>query len=112
MSTANMLEFQGRRITIPESKLWFSVEYGKGQEPYLLVTGELKTTQPNLIALSPDGRAVAIASKANIYCFCGITGQLDYEFQDVHTCKFRLSRSSLFVVAKQPKSTAFTFQVI
>ncbi|CAN7987034.1 unnamed protein product, partial [Ixodes hexagonus] len=67
-------------------KLWdCNIEYHKGQEPYLLTTGELPCTTPSCLALSPDGRTVAIANEEDIYVFCGRTGNLNVKFEQVHS---------------------------
>ncbi|CAN7988297.1 unnamed protein product, partial [Ixodes pacificus] len=62
-----------------------SVEYQKGQEPYLLTTGEFPCTTPSCLALSPDGRTVAIANEEDIHVFCGRTGSLNVKFEQVHS---------------------------
>ncbi|XP_042146980.1 transducin beta-like protein 2 isoform X4 [Ixodes scapularis] len=67
-------------------KLWdCNIEYQKGQEPYLLTTGEFPCTTPSCLALSPDGRTVAIANEEDIHVFCGRTGSLNVKFEQVHS---------------------------
>uniref|UniRef100_A0A0K8R7B8 Putative salivary protein antigen p40 n=1 Tax=Ixodes ricinus TaxID=34613 RepID=A0A0K8R7B8_IXORI len=45
-------------------KLWdCNIEYQKGQEPYLLTTGEFPCTTPSCLALSPDGRTIATSTE-------------------------------------------------
>ncbi|CAN7988295.1 unnamed protein product, partial [Ixodes pacificus] len=67
-------------------KLWdCNIEYQKGQEPYLLTTGEFSCTTPSCLALSPDGRTVAIANEEDIHVFCGRTGSLNVKFEQVHS---------------------------
>ncbi|XP_064459196.1 transducin beta-like protein 2 isoform X2 [Ornithodoros turicata] len=67
-------------------KLWdCNIEYQKGQEPYLLTTGEFVDMTPSCIALSPDGRTVAIATHTDVHVFCGRTGKRNILFEQVHT---------------------------
>ena len=44
------------------------------QDPYLLYTGKLYGTGPSLIALSPDGRSVAVAQESAITICNSLTG--------------------------------------
>ena len=44
------------------------------QDPYLLYTGKLYGTGPSLIALSPDGRSVAVAQESDIDICNFLTG--------------------------------------
>ncbi|XP_075710243.1 transducin beta-like protein 2 [Rhinoderma darwinii] len=66
-------------------KLWNTdVEYKKQQDPYLLFTGKWCGREPCRIAMSPDGRVVAIASVSDITVYNAQTGQIEEEFQSVH----------------------------
>lgn len=66
-------------------KLWNTdVEYKKQQDPYLLFTGQWCGREPCRIALSPDGRVVAIASVSDITVYNAQTGQIEEEFHLVH----------------------------
>lgn len=66
-------------------KLWNTdVEYKKQQDPYLLLTGQWCGREPARIALSPDGRVVAIASISDITVYNTQTGQIEEEFHSVH----------------------------
>ncbi|NXM70600.1 TBL2 protein, partial [Serilophus lunatus] len=73
--TAGVLSFafsndSRRMATVSKDGTWkfwdTDVEYKKQQEPYLLLTGRCAVPEPRRIALSPDGRAVAIAGGADI----------------------------------------------
>ncbi|KAJ7308966.1 hypothetical protein JRQ81_008248 [Phrynocephalus forsythii] len=51
-------------------KLWDTdVEYKQQQDPYLLLTGKCEVTEPCRIALAPDARALAVASKTSIFVY-------------------------------------------
>ncbi|KAM3933669.1 transducin beta-like protein 2 [Leptodactylus fuscus] len=66
-------------------KLWNTdVEYKKQQDPYLLFTGKWSGKEPCRIALSPDGRVVAIASICDITVYNAQTGEIEEEFKSVH----------------------------
>ncbi|XP_053313214.1 transducin beta-like protein 2 [Spea bombifrons] len=66
-------------------KLWDTdVEYKKQQDPYLLFTGRWSGNEPCRIALSPDGRIVAISSISDITVFNANTGEVEEEFHSVH----------------------------
>ncbi|XP_056414615.1 transducin beta-like protein 2 [Hyla sarda] len=66
-------------------KLWNTdVEYKKQQDPYLLFTGKWSSKEPCRIALSPDGRIVAIASVCDITVYNALTGEIEEEFKSVH----------------------------
>ncbi|KAG5284732.1 hypothetical protein AALO_G00029870 [Alosa alosa] len=67
-------------------KLWDTdVEYKKQQDPYLLRTVPCKSSEGSRIALSPDARVVAVSSGCDIAMFNAATGELEEEFQGVHS---------------------------
>ncbi|KAL1414317.1 hypothetical protein MTO96_007562 [Rhipicephalus appendiculatus] len=70
-------------------KLWdCNIEYQKGQEPYLLTTGQFPPVSqgatPRCLALSPDGRTVAIATDDEVHIFCGRTAKLNGKLEHMH----------------------------
>ncbi|XP_061461485.1 transducin beta-like protein 2, partial [Rhineura floridana] len=66
-------------------KLWDTdVEYKKQQDPYLLLTGRCKVTEPCRLALSPDARALAISSSTNIIVYNTQRGEEEERFEGVH----------------------------
>lgn len=68
-------------------RLWdCNIEYQKGQEPYLLTTGEFAPAgaTPRCLALSPDGRTVAIATDDEVHVFCGRTARLNGKLEQLH----------------------------
>ncbi|XP_053703594.1 transducin beta-like protein 2 [Synchiropus splendidus] len=67
-------------------KLWNTdVEYKKQQDPYLLKTVPCSTSEGSRIALSPDGRVVALSSGSNIAMYSAVSGQLEEEMLAVHS---------------------------
>ncbi|XP_013777302.1 transducin beta-like protein 2 [Limulus polyphemus] len=67
-------------------RLWdTNIEYQKGQEPYLLLKGEFASLSPSIIALSPDGRTVAIASSKSVSVFSRATGEESERLEEVHS---------------------------
>ncbi|KAI0209773.1 Transducin beta-like protein 2 [Lamellibrachia satsuma] len=66
-------------------KLWDTdIEYQKKQDPCLLQTGQYENAGKSMIALSPDGRTVAIATGTSISVFNGQTGVCEQTFREVH----------------------------
>lgn len=66
-------------------KLWNTdVEYKKQQDPYLLRTVSCSSSEGSLVALSPDGRVVAISDGCDVAMYDATTGQLEEELHGVH----------------------------
>lgn len=66
-------------------KLWDTdVEYKKQQDPYLLRTVPCQVSEGSRIALSPDGRVVAVSSISDVAMYNAVTGELEEEFHNVH----------------------------
>lgn len=63
--------------------LFSAVRYEMNQDPYLLKTGSIDYTSPCLIALSPDGRSVAIASDNSLSVHNAVTGKEEETFSNV-----------------------------
>lgn len=67
-------------------KLWNTdVEYKKQQDPYLLKTVPCSSSEGSRVALSPDGRVVAISDGCNIAMYNAASGQLEEELHGVHS---------------------------
>lgn len=67
-------------------KLWNTdVEYKKQQDPYLLKTVPCTSSEGSRVALSPDGRVVAISDACNIAMFNAASGELEEELQGIHS---------------------------
>ena len=66
----------------------FSVRYDMNQDPYLLYTGKLYGSGPCLIALSGDGRTVAIAQETSIVICNSLTGKDEEIIENVHSGKY------------------------
>lgn len=73
----------------------FLVEYDKGQEPYLLKTCQhgIKSKSNYLIALSPDGRTIAVAptNASDLYIYSAVTGELQAELKEIHHGTFHFN---------------------
>ncbi|KAK7120663.1 hypothetical protein R3I94_020602 [Phoxinus phoxinus] len=78
-----------RMVTVSKDgtwKLWDTdVEYKKKQDPYLLRTVPCQVSEGSRIALSPDGRVVAISNGCDIALYSATTGELEEEFHGVHS---------------------------
>nr|XP_002121074.1 transducin beta-like protein 2 [Ciona intestinalis] len=84
-----------RMVTVSKDGSWrfydTRVEYEKGQEPYLLNSGEFCITGCSvdvdycIVALSPDARVAAVACMNNITVFSTATGEVEVEFTEVHS---------------------------
>lgn len=67
-------------------KLWnTNVEYKKQQDPYLLKTVPCVSSEGSRVALSPDGRVVAISSGSNVAIYSAASGQLEEEVHGIHS---------------------------
>lgn len=67
-------------------KLWKTdVEYKKQQDPYLLKTVPCASSDGTRVALSPDGRVVAISDGCNVAMYNTANGQLEEELHGVHS---------------------------
>ena len=76
---------------------YFLVEYKKGQDPSLLMTGVYSGHHSNMfIAISPDGYVVAISMGRSIGIFNTTTGELEELLENVHSgkwnCKLKVKR--------------------
>ncbi|KAL4630895.1 transducin beta-like protein 2 [Arapaima gigas] len=78
-----------RMVTVSKDgtwKLWDTdVEYKKQQDPYLLRTVQCQVSEGSRVALSPDGRAVAVSSSCSVAMYSAASGELEEEFHDVHS---------------------------
>ncbi|KAK2871031.1 hypothetical protein QQF64_002151 [Cirrhinus molitorella] len=78
-----------RMVTVSKDSTWklwdTDVEYKKQQDPYLLRTVPCQVSQGSRIALSPDGRVVAISNGCDIAMYNASTGELEEEFHGVHS---------------------------
>lgn len=67
-------------------KLWnTNVEYKKQQDPYLLKTVPCASSEGSRVALSPDGRVVAVSDGCNVAMYNATSGELEEELPAVHS---------------------------
>ncbi|KMQ94257.1 mrna-capping enzyme [Lasius niger] len=59
------------------------IEYEKGEDPHLLMTGTWDNTTPASLALSPNAEVLVIAHGSSISFYSTITGALDTTIQDI-----------------------------
>ncbi|KAK9536771.1 hypothetical protein VZT92_006532 [Zoarces viviparus] len=78
-----------RMVTVSKDgtwKLWDTdVEYKKQQDPRLLRTVPCVSSEGSRVALSPDGRVVAVSDGCNVAMYSAATGQLEEELHGVHS---------------------------
>ena len=86
-----------------------TVEYQKGQDPYLIQTGKYDHSGPSLIALSPDGRTVAIATTYNISMYNATTAELAQTFENVHSSKLSTLLFNSYTEYSFPSYSLLTF---
>lgn len=79
---------------IEYNKILFSVEYEKGEDPHLLMTGTWDNTTPASLALSPNAEVLVIAHGSSISFYSTITGALDTTIQDIFVGNYSIHRSS------------------
>ena len=76
-------------------RLFFVVEYKKGQDPVLLMTGVYSGHHNNMfIAISPDGYVVAISMGRSIGVFDAATGELEELLENVHSGWWKIKFNS------------------
>ncbi|XP_056140827.1 transducin beta-like protein 2 isoform X1 [Lampris incognitus] len=77
-----------RMVTVSKDgtwKLWnTNIEYKKQQDPYLLKTVRCQSSDGSRVALSPDGRVVAISCGCSVTMYDATSGQLEEEFHNIH----------------------------
>jgi hypothetical protein len=61
----------------------FKVEYEKGQDPTILLTGQIDTIGRSLIALSPDSYSVAVAIENKLCLYKTTNAQCDISIENV-----------------------------
>lgn len=61
------------------------VEFEKGEDPHLLVTGKYAGSGPALITLSPNGEVVAIATGVSLALFSALTGTCDKVIDNIYS---------------------------
>uniref|UniRef100_A0A1A7Z2N7 Transducin (Beta)-like 2 n=1 Tax=Iconisemion striatum TaxID=60296 RepID=A0A1A7Z2N7_9TELE len=100
-----------RMVTVSKDgtwKLWNTdVEYKKQQDPYLLKTVPCSSSDGSRVALSPDGRVVAISDGCNIAMYDAATGKLEKELHGVHSeniSDLRFDINSRFLVCSGDKA--------
>ncbi|XP_015239085.1 PREDICTED: transducin beta-like protein 2 [Cyprinodon variegatus] len=100
-----------RMVTVSKDgtwKLWnTNVEYKKQQDPYLLRTVSCSSSEGSRVALSPDGRVVAISDGCNVTMFDATTGTLEEELRGVHSVEItdlRFDINSRFLVCSGDKA--------
>jgi len=65
-------------------KLWNTkIDYERGQECDLLLTGELREKGPSMIALSPDAYTIAVVTNKNLSFFNGLTAECDQVIENI-----------------------------
>lgn len=68
---------------------FFTVEYAKGEDPKLIITGKYEQTAGQaLIALSPNAEVVAIATGSSVAFYATSTAKLDYTIENVYSGEF------------------------
>ncbi|XP_072303096.1 transducin beta-like protein 2 [Eucyclogobius newberryi] len=67
-------------------KLWNTdVEYRKQQDPYLLKTVPCPSSEGSRVALSPDGRVLAVSDASDVYMYNCESGELEERLSSVHS---------------------------
>lgn len=100
-----------RMVTVSKDgtwKLWNTdVEYKKQQDPYLLLTVPCSSSDGSLVALSPDGRVVAVSDGCNVALYDATSGLLEEEMHGVHSeeiSDLRFDVSGRFLVCSGDKA--------
>ena len=70
--------------------IFVQVDYERGQEAELLLTGNVKEEGPSLIALSPDSYTVAVASNKTLSFFSTTTAKCVEFIENVCTGNLKI----------------------
>lgn len=73
----------------------FLVEYKQNQDAKLMATGQCPGPGESKIALSPDGRTVALAINNNIYMYMAATADEEGCMTDVHDGEYKYRITTL-----------------
>lgn len=73
------------------------VEFEKGEDPHLLVTGKYAGSGPALITLSPNGEVVAIATGVSMALFSALTGTCDKVIDNIYSNGKLIHFTGLFI---------------
>lgn len=79
------------------TKFLFSVEFEKGEDPHLLMTGTWDNTTAASLALSPNAEVLVIAHGLSISFYSTITGILDTTIQDIFAGNYITYRFSYVI---------------
>ncbi|KAK7066221.1 Transducin beta-like protein 2 [Halocaridina rubra] len=79
-----------RMVSVSKDGTWrlydTNIEFEKGQEPYLLLTGTYDNKNyPGIIRLSPDGRTISLASRSYLTFYSAITGEKLNHIPNIYT---------------------------
>lgn len=89
-------------------KLWNTdVEYKKQQDPYLLKTVPCSSSEGSRVALSPDGRVVAVSDGCNVAMYDAASRKLEEEMHGVHSMEItdlRFDINGRFLVCSGDKA--------
>lgn len=61
----------------------FTVEFEKGEDPHILLTGTWNTANTAKLALSPNTEVLAIAHGSSLSFYSTIDGSLDNTIEDI-----------------------------
>ncbi|RUS73021.1 hypothetical protein EGW08_019227, partial [Elysia chlorotica] len=77
-----------RMASVSKDKTWkvwdTDVRYDMGQDPRLLYSGNVSVPGPALVALSPDGRTVAVGVDTSVTFWDAANGQQDEVLENLH----------------------------
>ncbi|XP_029957537.1 transducin beta-like protein 2 [Salarias fasciatus] len=100
-----------RMVTVSKDgtwKLWNTdVEYKKQQDPYLLKTVPCSSSDGSRVALSPDGRVLAVSDGRDVAMYDAASGRLEEELRGVHATEItdlRFDINGRFLVCSGDKA--------
>lgn len=76
--------------------LFFKVDYERGQDPTIIITGQLDTIGHSLIALSPDSYSIAVSIENKLCFYNTLNAKCDISIENVCV------GNKIFIIAKYP----------
>lgn len=88
-----------------------TVEFDKGEDPHVIMTGVWEVTTPAYIAISPNGEVLVISHGSSLSFYNTVTGTLDNTIRYIFSSKYddTMPMINHFVIIYSPLISFFFF---